>query len=111
MHDTDQVGSRDIRVDLRRSGERYVLSADLPGVDPASIQLIVDDGALTIRARRTRRSGPTDEWIARERVSGTFERQLVLDECVDAEQMRVGYHDGVLTVSIPVAEKLAPVLT
>ncbi len=109
MLDTDQVGSQDIQIDLRRSGERYVLSADLPGVDPSSIQLIVDSGALTIRARRTRHGGQTDDWIAAERASGTFERQLILGECVDAEQMHVGYHDGVLTVSIPVAEKLAPV--
>jgi HSP20 family protein len=108
VHDTDQAGSGDIRVDLCRSGQRYVLSADLPGVDPSSIQLIVDSGALTTKARRTRRSGPNDDWIASERASGTFERQLILDESVDVEQMHVGYHDGVLTVSIPVAEALAP---
>ena len=98
-----------IRVDLCRSGQRYVVSADLPGVDPASIELIVDNGALTIKARRTRRSVLTDDWIARERVSGTFERQLILSEPVDAEHMHVGYHAGVLTVSIPVAEKPSPV--
>ncbi len=103
------AGSQNIRVDLCRSGQRYVVSADLPGVDPASIELIVDSGALTIKARRTRRSAQTDEWIASERVSGTFERQLVLGEPVDAEDMHVGYHAGVLTVSIPVAEKPSPV--
>jgi len=109
VRDTDQNGLQDIAVDLRRTDERYVLSADLPGVDPASIRLIVDSGALTIRARRTSHWGPTDDWIASERASGIFERHLILDGCVDAEQMRVGYHDGVLTVSIPVAERLARV--
>ena len=99
------AGSQNIRVDLCRSGQRYVVSADLPGVDPASIELMVDSGALTIKARRTRRSVLTDDWIARERVSGTFERQLVLSEPVDAEEMHVGYHAGVLTVSILVTEK------
>jgi HSP20 family protein len=103
------AGSRTIPVDLCRSGQRYVVSADLPGVDPASIQLIVDSGALTIKARRTRRSVQTDDWIASERISGTFERQLILTEPVDAEHMHAGYHHGVLTVSIPVAEKRSPV--
>jgi HSP20 family protein len=103
------AGSRTIPVDLCRSGQRYVVSADLPGVDPASIQLIVDSGALTIKARRTRRSVQTDDWIASERVSGTYERQLILSEPVDAVHMHAGYHDGVLIVSIPVAEKPSPV--
>ena len=103
------AGSRIISVDLCRSGQRYVVSADLPGVDPASIELIVDSGALTIKARRTRRSVQTDDWIASECVSGTFERQLILSEPVDTEHMHAGYHDGVLTVSIPVAERPSPV--
>jgi HSP20 family protein len=103
------AGSQIIPVDLCRSGQRYVVSADLPGVDPASIELIVDSGALTIKARRTRRSVQTDDWIASERVSGTFERQLILSEPVDAEHMHTGYHNGVLTVSIPVAEKPSPI--
>lgn len=103
------AGSRNIRVDFCRSGQRYLVSADLPGVDPASIELIVDRGALTIKARRTRRSVRTDIWIADERVSGAFERQLVFTEPVDAEHMQVGYHAGVLTVSIPVSEKPSPV--
>jgi HSP20 family molecular chaperone IbpA len=51
----------------------------------------------------------TDDWIARERVSGTFERQLILSEPVDAEHMHVGYHAGVLTVSLPITEKPSPV--
>jgi len=103
------AGSQIIPVDLCRSGQRYVVSADLPGVDPASIELSVDSGALTIKARRTRRSVQTDDWIAGERFSGTFERQLILGEPVDAERMHAGYHDGVLIVSIPVAEKPSPV--
>jgi HSP20 family protein len=103
------AGSQIIPVDLRRSGQRYVVSADLPGVDPASIELSVDSGALTIKARRTRRSAQPDDWIAGERFSGTFERQLILGEPVDAQRMHAGYHHGVLTVSIPVAEKPSPV--
>jgi HSP20 family protein len=103
------AGSRIIPVDLCRSGQRYVVRADLPGVDPASIELSVDSGGLTIKARRSRRSVQTDDWIASERFSGTFERQLILSEPVDSEQMHAGYHQGVLTASIPVAEKPSPV--
>ena len=103
------AGSPNIRVDFSRSGQRYVVSADLPGVDPASIEIILDSGALTIRARRTRRSVQTEDWIAIERASGVFERKLVLSEPVDAEHLQVGYHDGVLTVNIPLAEQPSPV--
>jgi HSP20 family protein len=102
------AGSWNIAVDLCRSGQRYVVNADLPGVDPASIELIVDSGALTIKARRTRRSVQTDDWIVSERISGTFERQLILNEPVDAEHIHVGYHSGVLTVNIPLVAKPSP---
>jgi HSP20 family protein len=104
-----EPGLQIIPVDLCRSGQRYVVSADLPGVDPASIELSVDSGALTIKARRTRRSVQTDDWIASERVSGSFERQLILGEPVDAEHLHAGSHDGVLIVSIPVADQPSPV--
>lgn len=99
-----------IPIDLCRSGQRYVVSADLPGVDPASIELHVDRCALTIKARRTCRSSQTDEWLLSERCYGTFERHLILNDQVDAENLQVGYHNGVLNVSIPITENpdLAP---
>lgn len=97
-------------MDLYRSGDSYVLLADLPGVDPATIDVRVDNGTLTVRAERTwpveQQSGV--EWIASERFTGTFLRQLALGDGVDADRIVAAYDNGVLTVTLPVAEKAKP---
>jgi len=95
-------------MDLYRSGDHYVVHADLPGVDPGSVDVSVDNGTLTIKAQRTSRTDETVDWIASERFTGTYLRQLSLGDGVDADNISATYHDGVLTVSIPVAEKAKP---
>jgi HSP20 family protein len=95
-------------MDLYRSGDHYVVHADLPGVDPGSIDVSVDNNTLTIKAERTGRTEDTVDWIASERFTGTYMRQLSLGDGVDAEHISATYHNGVLTVSIPVAEKAKP---
>jgi HSP20 family protein len=95
-------------MDLYRSGDHYVLHADLPGVDPGSVDLNVDGGVLTIRAQRTSRSEEGVQWISSERFTGTFQRQLSLGEGIDEGKISATYENGVLTVSIPVAEKAKP---
>jgi HSP20 family protein len=95
-------------MDLYRSGDHYVVHADLPGVDPGSIDVSVDNNTLTIKAERTGRTEDTVDWIASERFTGTYMRQLSLGDGVDADHISATYHNGVLTVSIPVAEKAKP---
>jgi HSP20 family protein len=95
-------------MDLYRSGDHYVVHADLPGVDPGSVDVSVDNGTLTIKAERTGRTEETVDWIASERFTGTYMRQLSLGDGVDADHISATYHNGVLTVSIPVAEKAKP---
>jgi len=92
-------------MDLYRSGDHYVLHADLPGVDPGSVDVSVDNGTLTIRAERSGRSEESVEWMANERFTGSYMRQLSLGDGVDAEQIAATYENGVLTVTIPLAEK------
>jgi HSP20 family protein len=95
-------------MDLYRSGDRYVLEADLPGVDPGSVDIDVDNGTLTIRAERSPRTEEEVQWIASERFTGSYMRQLSLGDSVDSERIAANYANGVLTVSIPVAEKAKP---
>jgi HSP20 family protein len=95
-------------MDLYRAGDHYVLHADLPGVDPGSVDIGVDNNTLTIKAERTARSGDGVQWIASERFSGSYLRQLSLGEGVDTENISAGYENGVLTVTIPVADKAKP---
>lgn len=95
-------------MDLYRSGDHYVLHADLPGVDPGSVDIGVDNNTLTIKAERTARSEDGVQWIASERFTGTYLRQLSLGDGVDTEQISASYENGVLTVTIPVADKAKP---
>lgn len=95
-------------MDLFKAGDHYVLYADLPGVDPGSVDVNVDSGTLTLRAQR---SAPSDEgvqWIASERFTGTYMRQISLGDNVDADKISATYNNGVLSVTIPIAERAKP---
>ncbi|MDF2576442.1 MAG: heat-shock protein Hsp20 [Agromyces sp.] len=105
--DTRQT-PRMMPIDLHRDGDHYVLSADLPGVDPGSIDVDVDGQLLTIRAERTMRSDSDVQWLAHERPSGSFLRQLTLGDGLDTTSISAHYDNGVLSVVIPVSEKAKP---
>ena len=109
---TSQTGSnrspRFMPMDLCKIDDHYVLTADLPGVDPGSVDVNVDNGTLTISAHRTARSDESAQWLANERVFGTYRRQLSLGDGVDSAAISATYENGVLTVTIPVAEKAKP---
>lgn len=92
-------------MDLYRSGDHYVLHADLPGVDPGSVDLSFDNGVLTIRAERSSRAEESADWVASERFTGSYMRQLSLGDGIDADRIEATYNNGVLAVTIPVAEK------
>ena len=95
-------------MDLFRDGDHYVLTADLPGVDPGSVDVDVDGQLLTIRAERSARTEEGVQWLARERGTGSYLRQLTLGKDIDTENISAHYENGVLSVMIPVAEKAKP---
>jgi len=95
-------------VDLFREHDRYILNADLPGVDPGSVDVDVDGQLLTIRAQRSGRSETGVKWLAKERPSGTYLRQFSLGEGVDRDGITAHYEQGVLSVVIPMSEKAGP---
>lgn len=106
-----QAGGRSARwmpMDLYRSGDHYVVNVDLPGVDPGSIDLDVDANTLTIQAERTLGSTDGTRWLAQERPAGRFVRQLSLGDGLDLDQIHASYENGVLSLTIPVAEKALP---
>ena len=92
-------------MDLCKIDDHYVLTADLPGVDPGSVDVNVDNGTLTISAHRTARSEEAVQWLTNERFFGTYRRQLSLGEGIDATAISATYENGVLTVTIPLAER------
>jgi HSP20 family protein len=101
-------GPRWMPMDLCRSGDHYVVNVDLPGVDPGSIDLDVDGNTLTVRAERTPGTEESAQWLAQERPRGSFMRQLNLGDGLDVEGIHARYENGVLSLTIPVAERARP---
>ncbi|GAC67233.1 Hsp20/alpha crystallin family protein [Gordonia soli] len=92
-------------MDLYKVEDHYVLVADLPGADPGSIDVTVDNGVLTLSAHRSAPSDDGVQWLAGERFSGTYRRQVTLGDSVDDARISAAYDNGVLTVTIPLAER------
>ncbi|MDQ3824725.1 MAG: Hsp20/alpha crystallin family protein [Actinomycetota bacterium] len=95
-------------IDAYRDGQQYVVHFDLPGVDPASVDLNVERNVLTVKAERTHSYGEDVELQIAERPRGVFSRQLFLGETLDSDRIEATYDAGVLTLRIPVAEKAKP---
>jgi HSP20 family protein len=95
-------------MDAYRSGDKIVVHFDLPGVDPNSIDIEYERQALTVSAERSWQPTEGDQLLAAERVHGKFQRQILLGEGLDAEGLKASYEHGVLTVTIPVAERAKP---
>ena len=95
-------------MDAVRRGEQVVVSFDLPGVDPAPIDVEVERNQLTVRAERRWDRAEDEQVLAAERRHGTFSRQLLLGETLDGSRVEAAYADGVLTLTVPVAETAKP---
>lgn len=103
---TSQPG---LAMDLYRTGDHFVAAFDLPGVDPSTIDIDIDDRTLTVRAeRRNAKLDDDGKWLVRERTSGTVARQLSLGRGLDSAGITADYSDGVLELTIPVAEESKP---
>ena len=95
-------------LDAYRRGDRFVIHFDMPGVDPASVDLTVEKNVLQVHAERTWTHEEGDEVVVSERPQGSFTRQLFLGEGLDPDRVEASYDHGVLTVTIPVAEQAKP---
>jgi HSP20 family protein len=97
------------RVDVKEEETRFVILADVPGVDPQSIQIDMDKGVLTIRGERAAEAPAEGSGYTRsERVHGKFERRFVLPDSADAEGVSASGKHGVLEIAIPKKPQSAP---
>lgn len=92
---------------VRRENE-VVLRFDVPGIDPASIEVTVDRGVLSVSAKREQASADGERFFVRERQSGSFTRRVRLSDTLNADGIEAAYSNGVLEVRIPVAEQAKP---
>jgi HSP20 family protein len=102
------VQVRSIPMDAYRRGDAVFLHFDLPGIDPNTIDLTVEQNVLSVTAERLYERKEGDQIIAKERPVGAFERQMFLGEHLDPDRLQASYEQGVLTIQIPVAPEAKP---
>jgi HSP20 family protein len=95
-------------MDAYRADEEFLVHLDLPGVDPATIDLDVERNVLTVTAERRSPAGDGVQMQVAERPTGRFSRQLFLGDTLDADRVDARYDAGVLTLRIPIAEQAKP---
>ena len=96
------------RLDAYRIDDTFHIDIDLPGVDPAGIDITVDNKVLTVRAERKHVEGENVRYLVAERPVGSVGRQVFLSDTLDTDRLDAKYENGVLTLSIPVKEKAQP---
>ena len=99
---------RSFPLDAYRRGEEFIVQFDLPGIDTSSLDLTVERNVLTVKGERRFARQDGDEIVVSERPQGMFTRQLLLGETLDGERISASYDDGVLTLTIPIAEQAKP---
>jgi len=95
--------------DVIETDESYVVTAELPGIDPGSTELTFERNVLTLSGTKPAASvGEGQRVHLAERAGGTFTRSLRLPGLVDAERIEATNANGVLTVTIPKAAQAKP---
>jgi len=96
-------------VDIRELDNGFVVTADLPGVDPGDIDISTEKGLLVLRGeRRAADDEHGDGYRRTERLSGKFERRFTLPDTLDSEAITATSSNGVLTITIPGRAELQP---
>lgn len=97
------------RVDIHEEKDRFVVLADVPGVDPKDIDITAENGVLTVRGERRAEKRETENGYERvERVSGAFLRRFTLPEGANTESIKAKQTNGVLEVTIPKTPAVQP---
>ena len=89
-------------VDIYEETERFVVRADVPGVNPADIEVNMDNGVLSVAGERLSEDRSDIDGVSRfERVAGRFQRRFTLPETADADGIKARSRNGILEISIP----------
>jgi HSP20 family protein len=97
------------RVDIKEEAGRFLILADIPGVDPKDIEISMDKGILTIKGERVSESTDERERYTRlERARGLFYRRFALPDSADAEAIKATGRHGVLEIAIPKRPETTP---
>lgn len=93
-------------VDIKEEADKFIVHADVPGVDPKDIEVTLENGVLTISGSREEEKKEEREGYSRvERMSGKFFRRFMLPESVNEDKVTAKTDKGVLRITIPKSEK------
>ncbi|TKB50470.1 Hsp20/alpha crystallin family protein [Ferrimonas sediminicola] len=98
------------RIDIVEEEDKYLLSADLPGVNKEDLSITLTNGVLRIEARRSEESETQEKhFIRKERHEGVFVRNIEVGDSLKADQIDAHFDNGVLKLVLPKVEPKAPV--
>jgi HSP20 family protein len=97
-----------VAADAFRQSDRFVVRFDLPGVSPDSVEVTVEKNVLSVSGTRSWEPEEGTEVLFSERPQGTFTRQLYLGRSLDTDHVEANCDNGVLTVTIPIADEAKP---
>jgi HSP20 family protein len=96
-------------LDVYEGKDKYVISVELPGVEPADVDISVEDSTLTIRGeRKFYQEVDEDSFHRVERRYGAFSRSLALPQTANTDAIEASFDRGVLTIEVPKAEAAKP---
>lgn len=96
-------------VDIKEEPNRFILYADLPGVDKDNIEIAMENNVLTIKGERQEEHKEEKDNFSRiERIKGSFYRRFTLPDTADSEKISAKTNNGVLEITIPKKEKAHP---
>ncbi len=96
-------------VDIKEEPNRFILYADLPGVDKDNIEIAMENNVLTIKGERQEEHKEEKDNFSRiERIKGSFYRRFTLPDTADSEKISAKTNSGVLEITIPKKEKAHP---
>lgn len=97
------------RVDVKEEADRFLILADLPGVSPQDVEVLMDKGILSIKGERKSETAEQSERFSRiERRYGSFHRRFALPDTADADGITATGRNGVLEISIPKRPESTP---
>ena len=88
------------KIDVEETDKSCRVTAELPGMEENDVEVLLQDGVLTIRGEKKLESESQDRTVS-ERFYGRFERQLSFDREIDQDHVSAAFKNGVLTVTIP----------
>lgn len=95
-----------MKTDIREKDDKYILDIDLPGYSKEDIKISVDDGYLTVSAKKeeSKEESEKGSYIKKERYSGECQRSFYIGDNIEAEDVKASFKNGILTLDIPKKE-------